>query len=251
MTTILDSQVLRQPAERDLEVYRLVMVEGRTTRAAAECVGLSQTRVCQLVERVVQWLGAVLPPAAEGLPDEQRLLLAQQISVSRLDHLYAEAMAAWRESRADASGSSRRGDVRYLAAAMRISLKKAKMPVALLALKTFDDAATRLRATSLAEFLPKEDCSAIAAEQAEAAVAPEVDECGITVPTTHYEQDLAAYPAAAEHLLSVFAPVQTAASSSQPKPASPGLPGLAEPPRSRKVRRARQRLLEKRLRKSQ
>ena len=46
------TEVVKVPAERDLEVYRLVAVEGRSTHAVADLFRISQTRVCQLIERV-------------------------------------------------------------------------------------------------------------------------------------------------------------------------------------------------------
>lgn len=246
MAAILDSAAVKQPAERDLEVYRLVVVEGKSTRTAAESARISQTRVCQVVERVMQWLSIVLPSSAEKLPDESRLLLAQQIATSRLDHLYGEAMAAWQASKAEAAQGSQQGNVRYLAAAMQISAKLAKIPSSLLPLV----ALAQLPVHSQPAIPPVRDCSAPAIEQAVVDDAPEVDECGITVPTTHYEAAIAADQAAAERLMSIFDPVQADDSLAGGKPASTSLLVPAAPPLSRKQRRARQRMLEKKLRKA-
>src|SRR5687768_14185974 len=103
---VMATEVVKVPAERDLEVYRLVAVEGRSTHAVADLFRISQTRVCQLIERVLGWMAEVLPKAAEGLPEESRLQLAQQISIARLDYLYGEAVAAWKASQQGDTWSS-------------------------------------------------------------------------------------------------------------------------------------------------
>ncbi len=51
------------PGPRDWHAYRLVKVEQRTTREAAAELKISQTRVCQLIARVVEYLAEVAPGA--------------------------------------------------------------------------------------------------------------------------------------------------------------------------------------------
>lgn len=142
------SETIRTPSERDLEIYRLTTAQGLTTRAIAEQMGISQTRVRQVNEQVLKWMGDVLPEGAAEMPEATRLLVAQQITTSRLDYLYGEAIAAWRASQVGESmvhqvregfnGRSEvhtyrreQGNPRYLAAAMNISVKLGKLPAAL------------------------------------------------------------------------------------------------------------------------
>lgn len=61
---------------RDWQAYRLVKVQLLSTRAAAEQLGISQTRVCQLLERVEEYLFEIAPgeetPAARAPAAEYR-----------------------------------------------------------------------------------------------------------------------------------------------------------------------------------
>ncbi|QDU27720.1 hypothetical protein ETAA8_28100 [Anatilimnocola aggregata] len=51
------------PSERDFQAFRLIKVEQRTTRAVAELLGILQTRVCQIVQRVLEFLIETAPTA--------------------------------------------------------------------------------------------------------------------------------------------------------------------------------------------
>ena len=119
------------PSWRDFEVYRTVIVGGKSTREAAEEFRLSQTRVCQIVERMRAWQAEVLP-AESPLPADGLLRLSQNIACERIDFLYGEAMAAWRRSQGETTQTRNSGydefvttkfscgDPKYLLAASRL-----------------------------------------------------------------------------------------------------------------------------------
>jgi hypothetical protein len=132
------------PSERDLEVYRVVVIEGQSTRAAAQQFGLSQTRIVQIRDRAAEWIATELPPTPKNSP-AQRLRLAQHTAMERLDFLYSQALESWRQShcrqtieRSGANGitTSTRdsfGDGRYLGHAARIIELAARLPLKLAA----------------------------------------------------------------------------------------------------------------------
>ena len=120
------------PSWRDFEVYRTVIVGGKSTREAAEEFRLSQTRVCQIVERMRAWQTEILP-AESPLPEAGLLRLSQNIACERIDFLYGEAMAAWRRSQGETTQTRTSGygdefvttkfscgDPKYLLAASRL-----------------------------------------------------------------------------------------------------------------------------------
>src|SRR5437870_7790596 len=78
------------PAERDFEIYEAVHIAGCSTWSQARKHEISQTRVRQVVRRVVEWLGEVLPPQAK-VAREQETHLARQIAAGRFQHQYEEA----------------------------------------------------------------------------------------------------------------------------------------------------------------
>ena len=59
------------PSGRDFEVYQLITVERKATRDVAKEAGISQTRVCQIVQRVGEFLVEVMPPGTEGDKERQ------------------------------------------------------------------------------------------------------------------------------------------------------------------------------------
>jgi hypothetical protein len=128
------------PSERAFEVYRLIEVAGLSTRAVAQQVGLSQTRVVQLRESVEQWIGRQAS-ASEGRTKEERLRAAEYKAGLRLDHLYALALEAFRQSQGPEATTEEslrgesvvrtrfsHGDTRYLAMAMRIAAQQSRIP---------------------------------------------------------------------------------------------------------------------------
>src|SRR5262245_56544613 len=72
-------QVPLPPSERDFDVYRLVAVEGESTRAAAGQFGISQTRVIQIRKHVAEWIADELPWLATGTP-AQRLAVGANLA---------------------------------------------------------------------------------------------------------------------------------------------------------------------------
>ena len=102
------------PGERDFQVFRFVRVELHSTRGAAEVFGISQTRVRQIVSRVVAYL---LATAREGLAEDDEepagsLAVAEQIARMQLEHLYQKAMEGWRKSQ-EQSRSARRSTLAW------------------------------------------------------------------------------------------------------------------------------------------
>jgi len=120
MVAILEGtapQVKFPPSHRDFEVHRFLTAEGGSTRAAATRFGISQTRVRQLSQRVVEWAAEVLPPEAEanaaGL-----LWVAEAAACDRLQHHYEQTMEQWHASH----------QPKFLGLAVRVTLAAAKLP---------------------------------------------------------------------------------------------------------------------------
>ncbi len=137
------------PSARDFEVYRRVKVERASTRQAAREAQVSQTRICQIVQRVADFMTDALPTDHAEERREQRLSVAEQLAAEQLDFLGYEAVQAWRASKGettsvrevDSPGVSpsrvrltrtSHGDPRYLMAASRLALQGAKLPISVL-----------------------------------------------------------------------------------------------------------------------
>src|SRR5947209_9792905 len=86
------------PSDRDFEIYEAVHIQNRSTWLLADRYNLSQTRVRQIIRRVVEWLGEVLPPQAQ-VAKEQELYLARQIAADRFQHQLEEITTLWEETR--------------------------------------------------------------------------------------------------------------------------------------------------------
>jgi hypothetical protein len=159
------------PSERDFEVYQLTVVEGVSTREAARQLGLSQTRIVQLRDRVCDWIATHLPDQSH-LSKEERLGGAEYAAVEQLRFLYALAVDAWRESRGEetvqrqsglmcetvALTRTSQGKVCYLNQAMRIAAQIAKLPQATVA-SWEHDARQRSAPAAPSANHPEEDCS--------------------------------------------------------------------------------------------
>jgi len=78
------------PSERDFEIYEAVQVGNCSTYSQALKWEISQTRVRQIVRRVVEWLAEVLPPQTK-IAREQEIHLARQIAADRYQHQLEEA----------------------------------------------------------------------------------------------------------------------------------------------------------------
>jgi len=106
------------PSYRDVEIYEWVTRAGCSTREAAARRMISQTRVRQIVRRVIEWLAEVLPEQPEA--DRQReTRLAQQMTADRLLHAYQQLMTLWVETQ----------DPKYVSRATRITLALGKLGV--------------------------------------------------------------------------------------------------------------------------
>jgi hypothetical protein len=86
------------PSQRDFEIYEEVHIQQRSTWQAALRHDISQTRVRQIIRRVVEWLSEVLPPQAK-VAREQELYLARQIAADRFQHQLEEVASLWQETR--------------------------------------------------------------------------------------------------------------------------------------------------------
>ena len=106
------------PSERDFQIFEFVEFAGASTREAAEAFGLSQTRIVQVRDRVAQWIVASVPLSLRLSPRE-RLALAYEIARGRLDYLYSQATEAWRSSHREGS--------RFLILAARITEHSARV----------------------------------------------------------------------------------------------------------------------------
>src|SRR6267142_6677162 len=82
------------PTGRDFVVYHRIVVEGASTRAVADENDISQTRVRQIVNRVMQWLIDTLP-ADSDLSEAAKLRLGRHIAADRLERFYVESNRAW------------------------------------------------------------------------------------------------------------------------------------------------------------
>src|SRR6478752_2677977 len=86
------------PSERDFEIYEAVHIANCSTWSQARKHEISQTRVRQVIRRVVEWLGEVLPPQAK-VAKEQEVRLAREIAADRFQHQLEEITDLWQETR--------------------------------------------------------------------------------------------------------------------------------------------------------
>jgi hypothetical protein len=84
------------PTDRDFEIYQAVQIDGQTTRAAAETHNLSQTRIRQVVCRVIEWIAETLP-AETDLGQAKAVQLARHIAADRFQSYLEQAMDLWRK----------------------------------------------------------------------------------------------------------------------------------------------------------
>jgi hypothetical protein len=182
------------PTWRDFEVYRLVKIERQSTRGAAQEMHLSQTRVCQVVARVAEFLVETAPAADDDVQRRKQLHVAEQVAAERLDFLQKQAMAGFNRSleavKVEGSRVGPGGDPRFLNLAARLSLMAAKLPTPTLTdvlfapeLDAEEEAAWAADEARRAEedrdeeeddrgdrsdsrFPPEEDCSTLAAQVA-------------------------------------------------------------------------------------
>lgn len=106
------------PSGRDIQVYQRVVVDAISTRQAASESSLSQTRVRQIVQRVIEWLATALPAESE-LSEAAQLRVARHLAADRLEYFYGEAMRGWREYK----------QPKYASLALRVIAAQSKLPV--------------------------------------------------------------------------------------------------------------------------
>ncbi|MBW8885120.1 MAG: sigma-70 family RNA polymerase sigma factor, partial [Planctomycetia bacterium] len=104
------------PTERDFDVYEAVHIAGYPTREQSQKYDISQTRVRQIVRRVIEWLGEVIPPQAK-IAKEQQSHLARQIAADRFNLQYAEASTSWYQS----------GDLKFAGLRIRLTHAHARL----------------------------------------------------------------------------------------------------------------------------
>jgi len=118
------------PSVRDFQIYRFVKFECNSTREAALEFEISQTRVRQVIARVIEFL---LESAPQGTDEERPAAgrhVAEQLAREQLEYLYQRAMKAFDDTyREDADGNLLPGKIAYLAAAARITMWMATVPV--------------------------------------------------------------------------------------------------------------------------
>ncbi len=130
---MVTSQQLLPPSGRDFEVYRCVMVERWSTRLTAREAGVSQTRVCQIVKRVDEFLKGTTPGTNESEEcRRQNLWVAEHLAAARADEIHGEMMRAFRASVNPRAGKL--GETRYIMAALRAAAVGAKLPSTCIAL---------------------------------------------------------------------------------------------------------------------
>jgi len=171
------------PSERAFEVYRLIEVDGLSTRTVAQQVGLSQTRVVQLRDAVEHWV-ARQPSATSGLTKQQRLQAAEYKAGLRLDHLYSLALEAFRQSQGPEATSEEtirggrvvktrysHGNTRYLVMAMRIATQQSRIPTVPIVEESGPEDELNADVVPAAAIPPEEDCSPAGAQQEHSDVA--------------------------------------------------------------------------------
>src|SRR5690606_38058367 len=118
------------PSWRDFQIYRLVKVERCSTRHAARSLQVSQTRVCQILNRVGEYLGEQLLQADTEEGRQRDFLVAPRLAAEKMESFCNQAMLAWPQPQRvsfvlpDDEADDRNppvtrlpGDVRYLVAA--------------------------------------------------------------------------------------------------------------------------------------
>ncbi len=240
------------PSGRDFEIYRRVTVQRMSTRDAAAEARISQTRVCQIVKRVGDFLAEVAPAseAEEGRP--QRIYVAEQVAAERVDFMYGQAVEGWRDSKGTVTTvreveapapspakvritKNSAGDCRYLLAGARLAVIGSKLPFSTLG------AGIETEATEDEADIgpPVRDCSAESDFVEECGRAATVSCNGTGVQDKGYsDEDFAAEETWQDVQRSVQRPMEVAL----PVPKQ-----RAERPLNRHERRQRERLREKKL----
>jgi hypothetical protein len=193
---IMARRLRMPPSGRDFEAYERVTVEQESTRQVARELEISQTRVCQVVERVKEYMLQVTPARLSAEDVGRQCNLARQIAAAQVQHLYGKAARDYeaskgeqkviREVRTDGkprtvitTTKSGIGDVKLLDRACKFALLGAKLPVPTLAsLLPDDEEAVEDAEVVTAEIVSgpsEEDCSLEEDEQQEGADEDELE----------------------------------------------------------------------------
>jgi len=116
------------PSQRDFEIYRFVKIERHSTRQAAKEFNLSQTRVRQVIEAIIEYLVESVPLDDEGKRVD-RLQVAEQLAREQLDFLYGQAITWWHQSVHGFHSGQALPKPAYLALAARITMCMTRVPV--------------------------------------------------------------------------------------------------------------------------
>jgi hypothetical protein len=171
----LRGRIEQLPSGRDWSVYQAVRVEQWTTRVAAEEFGLSQTRVCQIVQRVAAFIAEAVPvPSKEG--EARQVAVGRQLAADRIDYLYGEALRCFRISQSNKSegckpGRRNFGEARYLLAAARLAMQASTLPPPKQLWQADEEQPVERDVTKAAAKAPQ-TCSAPSAEQSRVAPPP-------------------------------------------------------------------------------
>lgn len=175
--SVTETSVGQLPSERDWNVYQLVRVQQWSTRAAAKEFDISQSLVCQIVQRMGKFFVQSIKVPSKELAARQ-LAVGRQLAAERIDFFVNEALRCFRKSQSTVKSvhedsTSRRctstrvnhGDIRYLSAAARLTLIASTLPPPLVMIDAEDFEVTVDE--SAPDNHPEEACSAPVAEQAE------------------------------------------------------------------------------------
>ena len=141
------------PDSLDFQIYRLVKVDQLSTRQTAKSLQLSQTRICQIVKRVNEYVGDLLVSTDSPEHRRRETLIAEQIAAEQVAALNREAMNAFRRSQEsvifvekgedgedeEVTRWKNPGEVRYLMAAARLAFQQTKLPTPKLEFLAEDD----------------------------------------------------------------------------------------------------------------
>ncbi|QDU26399.1 hypothetical protein ETAA8_14770 [Anatilimnocola aggregata] len=90
---------------QDIEIFKLVRVEGRKQKDVAIRFQLTPSAICKIVQKMEQWQGSLVPHITRKtaefreLSREQRLYNCVRLRRRQLQMMYEDSMEAWRESR--------------------------------------------------------------------------------------------------------------------------------------------------------
>jgi hypothetical protein len=105
-----------------------VKIERHSTRQAAKEFSLSQTRVRQVIEAIIEYLVESVPMDEEGKRVD-RLQVAEQLAREQLDFLYGQAINWWHQSVHGFHSGQALPKPAYLALAARITMCMTRVPV--------------------------------------------------------------------------------------------------------------------------